>query len=308
MTGPAVSTWAYRNGEIVPEANLTVAVQDAGFVQGLTVAEQLRTFDGELFRLPEHLRRLRHSLEIVGVRIPETDEQLTEAAERLAAHNREFLQPGDDLALVLFVTPGPYAAMAAGAPSGPVRGMHTYPLPFAGWVGKYASGQALATTNVLQIPAACWPRELKCRSRMHYHLADQAAAKIDPQARALLLDQDGFVVEASTANVILYRESEGLISPPAERILPGVTLRAWEDIAGALGIPFLRRDVNVQDVRESDEVLLCSTSMCGLPAVRLNGQDIGGGSPGPCFARLIQAFSELVGLDIVQQARQFCER
>ena len=59
-----------------PRSQLAVPVYDAGFVQGVTVAEQLRTFGGRLFRLPQHLERLQHSLEIVGVSPAQTVSQL----------------------------------------------------------------------------------------------------------------------------------------------------------------------------------------------------------------------------------------
>ena len=58
---------AYLNGKLVPVAQAVIPVYDAGFVLGTTVAEQLRTFGGQLFRLDQHLARLQHSLEIVGV-------------------------------------------------------------------------------------------------------------------------------------------------------------------------------------------------------------------------------------------------
>jgi branched-chain amino acid aminotransferase len=55
-------------------------------------------------------------------------------------------------------------------------------------------------------------------------------------------------------------------------------------------------------------VLLSATSVCTLPVVKLDGRPIGSGRPGPMFARLMRAWSEMVGLDIVEQARQFAAR
>ena len=83
-------------------------IYDAGFVLGATISEQLRTFGGRLFRLEEHLARLAHSLEIVGVRPQLSLEQLGEAARELVARNHPLLAAGDDLGLSMFITPGPY--------------------------------------------------------------------------------------------------------------------------------------------------------------------------------------------------------
>jgi branched-subunit amino acid aminotransferase/4-amino-4-deoxychorismate lyase len=140
---------------------------------------------------------------------------------------------------------------------------------------------------------------------MHYYLADLAARRIEPGARALLLDRDGFVTESSTANLLVYYRGQGLISPPQEKILPGVTMAALGELAASLQIPFARRDLTVDDVARADEVLLCSTSPCVWAVTRLNGQPIGSGRPGETVERLQRAWSEMVGLDIVAQAQRF---
>lgn len=177
-----MSRLAYLNGQFIPEESITVPVYDAGFVQGITVAEQLRTFGGKLFRLDQHLRRLQRSLEII--RITDVDLiSLGKAAQTLAEHNHQLLAAGDDLGLSLFVTPGPYPTFAPPGPQRPTVGMHTYPIPFHLWNGKYASGERLIVSSVRQVPNNCWPLELKCRSRMHYYLADREAREREPDAR-----------------------------------------------------------------------------------------------------------------------------
>jgi branched-subunit amino acid aminotransferase/4-amino-4-deoxychorismate lyase len=299
---------AYYNGRFLPADEISIPVWDAGFVQGVTVAEQLRTFGGRLFRLSHHLQRLRHSLEIVGIDLGESFTDLAPAAEELAAHNHRWLAPDDDLVLSLFVTPGAYATAAEEEGASPTVGMHTRPLPFHLWSGKYTDGQRLMVTDVRQIPAACWPAELKCRSRMHYYLADHQAQQFDPGSRALLLDLQGRVMETSTANVVLYRQAEGLVAPRVEHILPGVSMGVLTELAGTLAIPFVHRDLSVADVADADEVMLCSTSPCLLPVVSFNRRPVTAGRPGPIFQKSLAAWSELVALDIAAQARRFSRR
>jgi branched-subunit amino acid aminotransferase/4-amino-4-deoxychorismate lyase len=288
---------------------VAVSVFDGGFMQGVTVAEQLRTFGGKLFRLDMHLDRLERSLEIVGVDPGMAREDFARIAGELAAQNHRLIDPADDLGLTIFVTPGPYAAYAAVAShKGPTVCLHTQPLAFANWAEKYRTGDALVVTGVQQVPAACWPPELKCRSRMHYYLADREAREREPGARALLVDEQGRVTEASSANILLYRQAEGLISPPRERILPGVTVAVLEELAPKAGIPFSHRDLTVADVAAADEVLLCSTSPCVWSVTRLNGQLIRDGRPGPIAQRLREAWNRMVGLDIEAQAGRFAKR
>ncbi len=299
---------AYLNGRFLPFSMVGISPVDAGFVQGTAVAEQVRTFAGKLFHLEDHLIRLEHSLEVVGVDPGLSRAEFAAIAQELMARNHALLAPGDDLGLSVFVTPGLYPAYAGRSPSQPTVCLHTYPLPFGLWAEKYGTGQALVTTDVEQVSPRCWPPTLKCRSRIHYYLADRKAGRIEPGARALLLDRDGRVTEVSTANVLVYSAAEGLISPPQAMILPGISLATIAELAQGLRIPLVYRDLTPAELGGAEELLISSTPWCLLPVVRLNGRPVGGGMPGPVFGRLLAAWSELVGVDIAAQARRFAAR
>lgn len=302
---------AYLNGELLPASQAVIPVTDLGFMQGVTAAEQLRTFNGKLFGLDKHLDRLARSLEIIGVDPGLSRDEFAALANDLVARNYPAIPAGGDLGLSMFVTPGPYAAFAASGyvqRPGPTVGMHTYQLPFHQWAGKYETGESLVVTPFEQVPPTSIPAELKCRSRMHYYLADRAARAIEPGSRALMVDREGCATESSTANLLVFWKDEGLVSPPRHMILPGVTVAAIEELAGGLGIPFSRRRLMVDDVARADEALLCSTSPCVWAVTRLNGKPIGSGRPGETVVRLQQAWSDMVGLDIVAQARRFADR
>ena len=299
---------AFLNGRWIPASAASVSVGDAGFVQGVTVAEQLRTFAGKVFHLDNHLARLAHSLEIIGLDPGLTNDRFAALAEEIVARNHPLLAPNDDLGLSIFVTPGGYPAYPPPGPRRPTVCLHTYPLPFQLWAEKYRTGQALVTTAVEQVSPRSWPPGLKCRSRMHYYLADRQAAATDPGARALLLDAQGFVSEASTANLLIYTTAEGLASPPSAKILRGISLSVAIDLARRLGVATIERDLSTDDVASADEVLLTSTPLCLLPVTRLNGKPIGSGRPGALFHRLMAGWSELAGVDIVVQATRKARR
>ncbi len=300
---------AYLNGRWLPLSQAAVSVFDGGFLQGTTVAEQLRTFRGELFRLDLHLSRLARSLEIIGVDpgLPLTE--LGQIATELAEQNRKLIEADDDLGVTIFVTPGMSTTYAAVAKQqGPTVCVHTQPLSFGTWAQKYETGESLVVTDVVQVPEQCWPAELKCRSRMHYFLADKNARELEPGARALLLDERGFVTEASTANVVVHFKDQGLVSPPKEHILPGVSVAVLEELAVQVGIPFGHRQLTVADVASAEEVLLCSTSPCVWSVTRLNGRPIADGKPGAIAKLLREAWSQMVGVDIEAQALRFAAR
>jgi branched-chain amino acid aminotransferase len=301
-TRPMSAHWAYYNGEWISSAELRVGVDDLGFLLGATVTERLRTFRGDVFRLEEHMRRLRRSLEIVGLEADAIANRIVEAIPEFVRRNRQQIDKDDDWSIVAFVTPG----VAGGGR--PTICVHGYPLQFGLWAEHFERGVRVVVSDVRQIPPDCLPPELKCRSRMHFYLADWRAAQRQPGARAILLDEDGFVAEASTANVLVYRESEGLISPPPEHILFGVSVHVVQELAAKLGTPFITRPLTVEELQSSSEAMLTSTSVCLLPIVQCDGRAIGEGRPGPMYHQLLKAWSEMVGLDVAAQARQFANR
>lgn len=294
---------AYLSGRWLPAHEAAIPLHDAGFLFGATVVERLRTFRGHLFRLANHLVRLEHSLRIVGIEPDESIAELAECATELIAHNYALVAPECDLGLTILITPGTPGAFNH-EERRPLVCLHSDPLPFRNWAASYESGVTLATTDVKQIPVACWPPELKCRSRMHYYLADRAADRKHPGAKALLLNERDEVTETSIANVIAFRAGEGLVTPPKTEVLPGVTLSAVEELAADAGLRFGYRRLNLHDLRTADELLLTSTPWCILPAVSLDGQSIGAGIPGAIYQKLLAAFDHHVGMPIAQQAQR----
>ncbi|HMP05268.1 MAG TPA: aminotransferase class IV [Lacipirellulaceae bacterium] len=294
---------AYLNGAWVDDGELRIPVDDLGFALGVTVVERLRTFNGQPFRVEGHLRRLRRSLEIVGwdavALVTEVEAALTGFIDRNAA----LIAPGDDWAIVAFVTPGR-------TPDGaqPTVCVHGFPLPFALWARQFEDGVRVCITAVRQTPASCWPSELKCRSRMHYYLADREAARRYPGSRAVLLDQRGFVGEASTANVYCYSQKRGLLTPRLDEVLPGISQEVLFELADELSIPRAEADIAPDELLTADEVLLTSTSICVQPVVAVDGRPIGDGRPGPVYSRLLAAWSAQVGVDVAAQAQQFAHR
>jgi branched-chain amino acid aminotransferase len=294
--------WAYFNGEWIPSTELRIAVDDVGFLLGATVTERLRTFHGEVFRLNDHMRRLHRSLEIVGLEADGITNQIAEAVPEFVRRNGRQIADDDDWSIVVCITPG-----IAGT-GRPTVCVHGYPLQFDVWAEQYENGVAVAVSDIRQIPSSSLSPELKCRSRMHFYLADRQAAARQPSARAILLDEDGYVAEASTANVLVYREDEGLISPPPEHILFGVSVHVVQELAAQLGVPFITRPLTVEELRSGNEAMLASTSVCLLPIVQCDSQSIGHGRPGPVYRRLLAAWGDMVGLDLAAQARRFATR
>ena len=296
------SLLAYVNGDWTAAEDLKIAVDDVGFLLGVTITERLRTFGGQVFRPGEHLARMRRSLEIVGLDAAAITTEFAHAIPEFVANNAAHLAADDDWSITAFATPGP-----AGR-SRPTVCVHGGPLQFHQWADAYSHGLAAVISDVRQVPDNCWPSELKCRSRIHYYLAEIHADRLKRGARAILLDQVGYVAESTTANVLVYRENEGLSTPPDDHVLVGISLGVVHELAGRLGIPFMRRRIAPDELRAADELMLASTSVCLLPVVECDDQPVGTGRPGPTFSQLLTAWSELVGVDVAAQAQKLATR
>jgi branched-subunit amino acid aminotransferase/4-amino-4-deoxychorismate lyase len=294
---------AYLNGVWLPARDLAIPVGDLGFVLGATVVERLRTFNGRLFQIEGHLARLERSLGIVGWNAARLTAEIRDVLAAFTDLNAELFAPGDDWNVAAFVTPGATTDAAH-----PTVCVHGGPIPFAAWAHKFEVGVEVCITDVRQTPATCWPPELKCRSRMHYYLADQEATRRCPGARALLLDQRGFIGEASTANVVAFYKNRGLVTPRLEGVLPGISQQFLFELADELGIARREEDILPEQLAEADEVFLTSTSICIQPVVKQDGAAIGDGVPGAVYRQLLDAWSEKVGVDIAGQAVRFANR
>jgi branched-subunit amino acid aminotransferase/4-amino-4-deoxychorismate lyase len=296
------SVEAYLNGKWIRASELSLAIDDVGFLLGATVTERLRTFHGQVFRLDDHLARLRSSLEIVGLNSGAIATEIGHAILEFASRNASLIDADDDWGIGAFATPGVLGS------SQPTVCVYGSPLPFHQWAAPFDAGVPVVISQHRQVPTSCWPAELKCRSRMHYYLADREAAARQPGARAIVLDQDGFVAESTTANIVVYRPDEGLVSPPPDRILAGVSLGVLKELAVVLNLPFAMRPLGTNEFCAAEEVLLTSTSICVLPIVTCDGQPIGNGVPGPIYRRILAAWSQLVGVDVAAQAKRFANR
>ena len=313
----------YLNGRMLPASQAGLPLYDAGVVMGASVTEIVRTFNHRPFRLDDHLGRLFHSLRSVRFVIHESKEQLATISRELIAHNAALLPAGGELGLNLFVTAGTvatYAGMArdveaalkgnSGRPhSSPLPEgegnrctvcVNTFPLEWKVYARKMRDGAHLVITDIRSIPPQCLDPAIKCRSRMHFYVADQDARRVDPDASALLLDLDGNIAETSAAN-FLFAERGTIVSPTARNILSGISRRTVIELANQLGIPFVEQDSQQDRVTRAGEAFLSSTPYCLMPVTKINGATIGDGKPGPIFRRLLTAWSTLVGVDIEQQ-------
>lgn len=290
---------AWINGSMCPFSEAAVPVWDLGVVAGASVTEMARTFAHQPFRLEQHVRRLTTTLAALGFPEPWSAESLLSAATDVVHHNSKLIAAGEDLGIVLFSTAGSNPTYLNGCSSLTTTVVHTFLLPFEGWKSSLLNGVRLQIPSVRQIPEDCFPVTHKVRNRLHWWLADREANRLEPGSRALLQDHEGFVTETSTSCFYIVRE--GRIVTSSRGVLNSLSSQVVEELAASLQIPFERRPIPVAELAEVTEAFLSSTPVCLLPVSHINGSPTGTTIPGAVVCRLMQAWSQLVGIDIAAQ-------
>ena len=276
-----MSDIAYLNGEFLPLDQARVSVLDRGFIFGDGVYEVIPVYSRRPFRLPEHLLRLRRSLDAIRLANPMADAEWARLIGEIVARNA-----GDDQSVYLQVT------------RGVAKRDHAFP--------KAAKPTVLILSNPLATPArdlvengvACITaadyRWLKCNvksvSLLGNCLLRQSAAEAG--AAEAVLFRDGNLTEASASNVFVVSNGTLLAPPKNHLILPGITYDVVLELAAAGGIPIELRAIPEREVRSADELWITSSTKEVLAVVTLDGRPVGTGRPGPVFKKLHQAFQE----------------
>lgn len=299
---------AFHNGRFLPYSELVIPPHDAGFVFGATVTDFCRTYAHKLFRWPDHLARLRRDCDTCFIPLPYSDAEVTAAAETLVTENAKPLAPDDDLAVITFATPGPLGYMVGDPMNGPpTLAMHTFPIPKERYRRFFTEGVTLAFAGL----APQWGTVTavpKHRSRMHWWHANQwinrePEPSLHPGAVSALW---GRVNSLDTAiGAVLAVKDGTLRRSPTDLVLDSVSLGVVRELCEAVGIPFAieSREGFGMDFCNESEMLLAGSAF-GVAGVRRfvwTRKTVEYAWPGPVFTKLVAAWSEMVGIDIVKQ-------
>ena len=182
--------------------------------------------------------------------------------------------------------------------------IHAAQVPFDSFADQYADGASAVITRSRNHGHQSLEPKLKHTSRMHLNLADLEARDVDSAAWPIMLDAEGNVTEGSGANLFIV--SDGAMKTPSDAtILRGVTRDVVFELADSLDIPLSEEPIQPYDVYTADEAFFTSTPFCVLPVTRVDRREVADGRPGPIATRLLAAFSELSGIDVVDQALRF---
>ena len=293
---------SYFNGEWVPFSQVKISPMDRGFMAADVVYDVLRTFNGKSFRMDQHIGRLYRSLKYARIDPGISPEEMTEITQQVIQRNEHLRPEVGDYAITQFVTRGiGTAARDAGPPAVCVK---AGAIDFGRFARLFDEGAHGVISRTRSYPVESLDPKLKHYSRMNFNLADLEAADVDPESWPILTDTDGNLTEGTGYNVFLV--TDGVIRSPGDRsILQGISRNMVFDLAHQLNIPIVSENMQPYDLYTADEAFFTGTSSCVLPVTKVDKRLIGDGRPGPIVQQLLSAWSESVGLDIVDQARQF---
>ena len=294
----------YVNGQLVPESQAVVSALDRGLRWGDAVYDVERTFAGQVHKLGAHMDRLYRSLLYTRIDPGMTKEEMEKATLEVVEANRPLLGPNDDFLVAQVVTRGLVKPKLRDKATVVI---YCQSVPFDEFAQKYGTGVRLVTPATRRTPPECLSPKAKISNKMNHFMAQFEAKQVDPEALALMLDLHGNVVEAEGANFLFV--ADGCLKIPNRRqVLPGIAMETVLELAENLGIGVEEGDYTAFDVYQADEAFLTATSYCVLPVASLNGLQIGEETPGPVTKALLAAWSETVGMDIVDQAAGVARR
>jgi branched-chain amino acid aminotransferase len=274
------------SGHLTHRDKAAVSPFDSVVQGGDAVWEGLRLYHGRIFRLDQHLARLRRSAQALAFESVPPDEEITAEISRTLQANG--MTDGVHIRLTLTrgvkITSGMDPRLNQSGPTLIVLPEHKPPV-------YDQSGITLITSSVRRTaPDSIDPKI------HHNNLLASILAKIEANVAgaddALMLDHRGFAAETNATNVFLV--TGGVLGTPTAAACPeGITREAVLELAAEAGIACAVGDYSLTQLYTADELFVTGTMGGIAPVTALDGRRIGDGSPGPVTLRLTKLLAEL---------------
>ncbi|MFM9997007.1 MAG: aminotransferase class IV [Phycisphaerales bacterium] len=291
------------NGTLVHRDRAGVSPFDSAVQGGDAVWEGLRVYNGRVFRLTEHLARLRSSAKALAFASIPTDAQITEQIVRTLKANA--MRDGVHIRITLTrgvkVTSGMDPRLNQSGPTLIVLAEHKPPVYGSG-------GITLITSSVRRFPPDCLDPKVH-----HCNLIQSILAKIEANNGgaddAVMLDTRGFVAETNATHVFVVQEGRDeeterrsgagaeIVTPRCVACPEGITRAVVLELCAAHGVACAERDLSLTEVYRADEVFCTGTMGELVPVLKVDGRTIGEGKPGPMTQRLTELFRAITAFE-----------
>ncbi|WP_138470618.1 aminotransferase class IV [Poseidonocella sp. HB161398] len=275
---------AWIGGEVVPVGEAKIPVTHWGYRRSDVTYDVVGVWEGNFFRLGDHIRRFRASMERLRMDPGQSDAEIEGILHRIVAASG---------------LRSAYVAMDC-LRAQPVPGLPRHPahvpaylvchaVPWA-WVASpemIARGMHLMIPEVRRIPPESFDPRVK-----NFHWGDLTEGQFEAEAAgadfAILLDAQGNVTEGPGFNIFCIRD--GRVVSPDRGALEGVTRASVFELCAELGIPVEIRPLPVAEFRDADEIFAATTAGGIMPASRIDGRIMNNDRPGPLSMRLHDRF------------------
>ena len=277
----------YLDGEIVPQSQAKISVFDHGLLYGDGVFEGIRFYNGRVFRLDQHIRRLFDSAKSILLTIPMTPEEVIAAT--VATVKANGLRDGY-IRLVITRGVGPMGLNPYKCPKGSVIVIAASITLYS--EEAYRNGLTMATVATRRPSHDILSPMVKSLNYLNNVMAKVEAIQAGAE-EGLMLNDVGLVAECTGDNIFIVRDGAISTPPLTAGALNGITRGVVFDIAQKLGIPIRESDMSRHEVYTADECFLTGTAAEVIAAVKLDQRSIGTGKPGLVTQRIIEQFREL---------------
>lgn len=277
----------YIGGTLFDKEDAKISVYDHGLLYGDGVFEGMRSYDGRVFRLEQHLKRLWDSAKAIHLDIPMSPREMSTAVVQTLTANHL-----SDGYIRLIVTRGAGTlGLDPNKTSDPqviiiADKITLYPEDY------YRNGLEIITASTVRNhPAALSPRikSLNYLNNIMAKIEGLQAGCIE----ALMLNHKGEVAECTGDNIFLVRRGQVYTPPNDAGILEGITREAIIELSETAGYKLHQVPLTRHDVYIADECFLTGSAAEVIPVVKVDSRMIGDGKPGSITRDLMERFHSL---------------
>ncbi len=274
---------AYVDQQLVPISEAKISLLDWGFLHSDATYDVVHVWNGQFFRLYDHLERFYQGMDKLRMSIPYSREELTQVLMGCVKAT------GLRDAYVEMITTRGQPRVGSRDPRTCGNQFYAFAIPFV-WITKPQTGLHMVITSQQRIPAACVDPMIK-----NYHWLDLVMGQYEAYGRggetAVLVDADGHLTEGPGFNVFTVQGQ--VICTPARGVLAGITRRTVIELAAAQGYKVIMGDLLAGHACAADEVFITSTAGGIMPITKIASPAMGHGVVGPITQGLQQAYWDM---------------
>ncbi len=281
----------YLNGKFVDEKDAKISVFDHGLLYGDGVFEGLRSYNGKIFKLDEHINRLYKSAKAIFLEIPMKFEELKKTIiETVRKNNLK------DSYIRVVVTRG-----VGDLGLDPRKCKKPTIFIVASKIQLYPESFHEMGIDVITVATRRNLNETVNPSIKSLNYLNNILAKIEANnagaTEGLILNQFGYVSECTGENVFIVKENDLITPPISAGVLEGVTRKVVMNIGENIGLKIKEENITRYDIYTSDECFLTGTAAEIVPVVSVDKRIIGDGKPGKITLKIREEFRLLTEIE-----------